>query len=326
LSVLSRGTESHIMAPELFARDPSEWLRLAQRIEATMLAGPSSAWAAALDAAQRRPEGLDLSGIGRATFSMEMIDADTVERLIELGAQFGLRPEVVGTVYGMSEGGATSTMPGEAVQFDLVDLDELVENGRAVPATADTVHVKRIAGCGRAIPGLELRVANESGALPDRQVGEIQFSGPSLMDSYVGPAADDAFVDGWLRTGDLGYLIDGQVFVTGRVKELIVHLGRKYHPEDIEQAAARAAGVMASACVAFSPIRGAEGDVVVAIEVQDPEPDLETRIRAAVTSAVGLVVTDVVFLPPGSLPKAPNGKQQRIAARTMYAAGTLAAP
>lgn len=325
LSVLSRGTEAHIMAPELFARDPSEWLRLAQRIEATSIAGPSSAWAAALDAAQRRPEGLDLSRIGRAMFSMEMIDADIVERLIEQGAEFGLREEVVGLVYGMSEGGSTSTMPGEPLQFDVVDLDELVLHGRAVPANADTAHTKRIACCGRATSGLELRAMGPDGALPDREIGELQFRGPYLMQSYVGPAAEDTFDGEWLRTGDLGYLIDGQVYVTGRVKELIVHLGRKYHPEDIERAAAQAAGVLAHECVAFSPLDGAEGDVVIAIEVDDAAPDLEALVRSAVTSGVGIVPSAIVFVPKGNLPKAANGKQQRLAARSQYASGILTA-
>ena len=324
LAVLRSGAETHILAPEVFARDPAEWLRLTTRIEANATSAASSAWAAALQAALRRPDGIDLSGIRRASLTMEMVDPTVVDQLIEVGGRFGLRPEAIAAVYGLAEGGATATSPGEGIHIDHIDLEALASAGRAVPVEPDTARVKRVAGCGRPVAGLELRVLGPAGAQPDREVGEIQFRGGWTIDSYVGPSAEDVLVEGWMRTGDLGYLVEGELFVTGRAKELIVHLGRKYHPEDIERAAARAAGVAADACVAFSPTTASEGEVVIAIESGDHDDELENRVRSAVTNGVGLIPSDIVFVSRGSLPKASNGKAQRLAARDRHARGELA--
>jgi fatty-acyl-CoA synthase len=323
LAVLQRGTESHILAPEVFARDPAEWLRVATRIEATTTNAASSAWAAALQAAIRRPDGIDLSGLRRVCLTMEMVDPTVVDQLIEIGGRFGLRPEVIGAMYGLSEGGATSTVLGEGIHIDHIDLDALASEGRAVPVRPDAGRAKRVAGCGGPVPGLELRVVGPGGAQPDREVGEIQFRGAWTIDSYVGPAADELVVDGWMRTGDVGYLADGELFVTGRVKEIIVHLGRNYHPEDIERAAARAAGVAADACVAFSPTTAPEGEVVIVIESEGHDDEAENRVRSDVTNGVGLIPSDIIFVARGSLPKAASGKAQRIAARDRHARGEL---
>ena len=214
--------------------------------------------------------------------------------------------------------------------------------GRAEPVEPGARRAKRVAGCGRPVAGLELRVMGPRGVQPDRHVGEIQFRGAWTIDGYVGSAAEDVLVDGWKRAAERNYtadevramqdesaaapryeVIDGELFVTGRVKEIIVHLGRNYHPEDIEWAAARAAGVPADACVAFSPTSGSEGELVIAIEVDAHDEDVENRVRSAVTNGVGLVPSDVIFLARGSLPKASNGKAQRVAARDRHARGEL---
>jgi fatty-acyl-CoA synthase len=146
------------------------------------------------------------------------------------------------------------------------------------------------------------------------------------MDGYVGPGAEDAFVDdGWMHTGDVGYVADGELFITGRSKEVMVQQGKKYHPEDVEWAAARGANVAAAECVAFTPAGADEGEIVVALETSLPEglDDLEQRVRAAVINGVGITLREVVFVSPDALPKASSGKAQRLAARDQYARGEL---
>ena len=142
------------------------------------------------------------------------------------------------------------------------------------------------------------------------------------MDGYVKRDVESPYEEGWLRTGDLGYVADGELFVTGRSKELIVHFGRNYHPEDIEWAALRVSGVLPGSCVAFADPSGEEGAVIVAVE-SDVDDDLRSRVRVGITNAIGLTPREVLIVDTGAIPKAANGKIQRLAARDAYARGEL---
>lgn len=321
--------EVHVLSPHRFARDPGELFRLVgpNRIMAT--SGTSSAIAAALRSIERRPDGVDLSSMEWLSFSYEMVDPDVVLRLVEAGPRFGLRPGSIAASYGLSEGGGTHTPVGRPPRIDVVDLDALVAQGVARAPTANAA-VKRVVSCG-AESWMEVRVADDDGQrLPDRHVGEVQFRGSELMVGYVGPGSHDAFVAGeWMHTGDAGYLADGELYITGRIKEVIVQQGKKYHPEDIEWAAAHGANVPPDRCVAFTPVDAGDGEIVVAIELGDvgesEEPhEVERSVRAAVLNRVGVSVRSVVFVDRESLPKASTGKAQRLAARDRHAEGNLA--
>jgi fatty-acyl-CoA synthase len=320
VSILRPNVEAHILPGERFARDPGELLRLVATTGATSLGGAPSALRAAFRAVERRPDGVDLSKVEQLTFSMEMIPPDLVDEVREVGGRFGLRPEALNVAYGLREGGTTLTPPGTGVRIDEIDLDTLATEGRAVSPEPGR-QVKRVVSCGWPSPNVELRIAGTTGALPDRHVGEIQFRGPRVMKGYDGPGDDDPFDDGWLRTGDLGYADGGELFVTGRDKEVNIQQGRKYHPAVLEWAAARVPGVTGR-CVAFSPVGAGEGEVVIAVEGADGA-DVEARVRAAVTNAVGLVPRHVLVLDDGAIPVAPAGKLQRLAARDAYARGEL---
>jgi acyl-CoA synthetase (AMP-forming)/AMP-acid ligase II len=173
--------------------------------------------------------------------------------------------------------------------------------------------------------GFEVRIAGPDGALDERRLGDVLFRGPGLMDGYVGPDIENPVDQGWLRTGDLGYLAEGELFVTGRSKEVIVHQGRNYHPEDIEWAAARAEGVQPGGCVAFASVGAAEGEVVVAVEPSNSADagDLRSRVRAAVADAVGLIPREILVVSRGAIPHAANGKLRRLAARDAHNRGEL---
>lgn len=315
--------EFHNLAPERFARSPRDLFKVITDERITSTSAASSALDNALRALERDTTGIDLSSLRVFTFSFEMVDAEVVDRLLEIGVPLGLRSDSLITYYGSSEGGGTKTEFGASIRVLEIDLEELVENGRAVDAIEGRPS-KRVASCGVPVR-LAMRIAGPDGPLPEREVGEVQFEGRSLMPGYVGPGAEQAYTGTWLHTGDLGFVDRGELFVTGRVKEVIVQLGKKYHPEDIERAAAAGAGVEPSTCVAFAPADGEEGDVVVALEIdeQASSTGVTQAVRAAITNAVGVRVREIVLVAPQSLPKAPNGKTQRLATRDLYARGEL---
>ena len=318
--------EAHVLPPERFARDPGELFRLVGRHRIDTMMGTSSAVAAALRAIDQRPEGVDLSSLESCTLAFEMVDPDVLDRLIEVGARFGLRAEAVGVSYGLSEGGGTNAAAGARIRIDEIDLDHLVAHGVARSPAAAGSATKRVASCGTPGALMGLRIAGDDGPRQERHVGEVQFRGPGMMQGYVGATSEEAFTaDGWLRTGDVGYLADGELFLTGRIKEVMMQQGKKYHPEDVEWAAARGAGVAPAECVAFTPVGADEGQIIVAVEVPATSglADLEQRVRASVLNTVGIVLRTVVLVAPATLPKASTGKAQRLAARDQHARGEL---
>jgi fatty-acyl-CoA synthase len=318
------GSSSHHLPTERFARDPAEWLRLSEATRATLTLAPSSAFGSALRALQRRGERVDLGALDVARFAAECVDPEVVKRVIEAAPRLNLRPEALGSSYGLAEAvlAVTYSTPGSGLRLDRISLDALASEGVAAPAGPGPS--RTMVACGP--PMMDLRIAGPTAEeLPDRHVGEIMLRGPSLMSGYVGPGAEQPFVDGWLRSGDLGYLADGELYVTGRVKDMLITLGHNYYPEDFEWAAARVEGVRPGRCVAFS-VPGAE-EVVVLVEARDgaTAKSLERDVRNEAASAVGVPPAEVLVLPPGTVQKTTSGKLRRAAMRESYASGALAA-
>jgi fatty-acyl-CoA synthase len=312
--------EGHVLATDAFAADPSRWFRVIGERGVTITAGPSSGFAVALRAALRTPRGIDLSTLELVVLSAEMIEPHLVDRLEKHGPGLGLRAESLAGAYGLAEAtlGVTVTKRGAGLPIQAVDLRSLAETGRAEPA--EGAPAKRIASCGRPHPGIDIRIGSPTRPRPERTVGEVLVRAPSLMDGYLGEVTDETFVDGWLRTGDLGYLADGELYVTGRAKDIIVSVGRNYAPEDIEWAAARVPGVRLGRVIAFADPTGGEGAVIVMLEAREgaDEAEVAAKVRRGVTDAVGLVLRRVVVVPHDTLPKTTSGKLRRSAAREAY--------
>jgi acyl-CoA synthetase (AMP-forming)/AMP-acid ligase II len=325
-SLAAEAADWHVLPVQRFVKDPAEWLRLVSRTRAIATMGPSSGWAAAVRALARRPGRVDLSCLRIGLFGLELVDAEVLDRVVEVCEPQGLRPESLATGYGLSESGmATLSRPGGGVRIDTVDLEALVGSSVAV-APRPGAAARRAVSCGFPSPGVELVIGSPSDPLPERHVGEVLLRSELNTDGYVNASSDGLFSGGWLRTGDLGYMSDGELFIIGRSKEVIVHLGRNHHPQDIEWAVTAAIGASPGGCVAFSPVGGREGDLVVVIE-EIPGLDAETlglRARDAVVNAIGLVPREVLVVAPGAIPTAPNGKVQRLIAREMHGRGTLA--
>ncbi|MFN3429758.1 MAG: hypothetical protein ACK46X_07375, partial [Candidatus Sericytochromatia bacterium] len=206
--------------------------------------------------------------------------------------------------------------------------------GVAVPAASPGplenhgVHVS----VGRALPGYQLRIASPDGTtLPDRHVGDIQLQGPSVMAGYLNDpvATAAAFQDGWLRTGDLGYLVDGELHVVGRLKDMILKGGRNYAPQDLESPAQDVEGIRKGCVAAFGVPDLASGteSVVIVAETRQPahtHAALARDVARQVAEAVGLKPDTVLLVAPGTIPKTSSGKLQRRKCREAYLARALA--
>ena len=316
------GAVAHQLPTELFAKDPAEWLRLVERTRAELTVGPSSAFGSALRAADRRGDRADLSSLEVAYFAAEGVDPDVARRLLESAADLNLDPRALGSTYGLAEAvmAVAYSPAGSGLRFDRISLDGAGVGDVATPAEDGPVRV--LASCGRPLMGLRI-VDLEAQELPERRIGEIQVRGPSLMSGYLGAEPTESFAGEWLCTGDVGYLSDGELYVTGRAKDMVIAVGQNYYPEDFEWAAARTDGVRPGRCVAFN-LPNTERVVVLVEAAADASAGaLEREVGRSVANAIGAAPDRVVVLPPGTVQKTTSGKLRRAAMREAYMSGAL---
>lgn len=335
LSSLYFGVPLVVMPPQMFLSRPSRWLRAIGEQRGTISAGPNFAYELCLrKIGDAELHGLDLSCWRLAFNGAEPVRPDTIERFAARFAPYGLRPEAITPVYGLAEACVGLTFPplGRGPIIDRVVRERFLRSGRAVRAADEDRSVVRFAACGRPLPGYRVRVVGETGgALADRREGRIEFQGPSATGGYYrDPAATRVlFHDGWLDTGDLGYLVDEELYVTGRVKDIIIRAGRNVHPEEIEVLVGGIEGVRAGCVAVFAapdPGTGTERLVVLAETRQADETAraaLRTRIIGAVVDLLGAAPDDIVLAAPHTVPKTSSGKVSRTAARAMYRRGTI---
>ncbi|GLY88901.1 AMP-binding protein [Actinoallomurus iriomotensis] len=335
LSSMYFGVPLVVMPPQMFLSRPSRWLRAIGDQRGTISAGPNFAYELCLrkiDDAELQD--LDLRCWRLAFNGAEPVRADTIERFAARFAAYGLRPEAITPVYGLAEACVGLTFPplGRGPMIDRVVRERFLRSGRAVRAADDDRSAVRFVACGRPLPGYQVRVVGETGGeLADRREGRIEFRGPSATGGYHrDPAGTQALRHGdWLDTGDLGYLADGELYVTGRVKDIIIRAGRNLHPEEIEAVVGGIEGVRAGCVAVFAapdPGTGTERLVVLAEIRQADEAAraaLRTRITGAVVDLLGAPPDDVVLTAPHIVPKTSSGKVSRTAARAMYRRGTL---
>jgi fatty-acyl-CoA synthase len=322
------GTELVLAPPLEFLASPSRWMEWLSEFRGTVSAGPNFAYALAARSL-RRMNDLDLSRWRLALSGAEPVDPATMEAFCEAGARHGLDPMAVYPCFGMAEVAIAGTFPEPmtGLRLDTVDRAALETERRAVPATGEGS--RTLAFLGRAVPGLEIRVCDPfSGAvLDDRVAGELEIRGTSVTPGYYEhpDATAAAFHDGWLRTGDQAYLVDGELVLCGRIKDMIIVAGRNVFPEDVERAVADVDGVRAGNVVAFGieGRRGFEAIVIVAETKADDTNPVRDAVARRVKESVGLAVADVLLVQPGTLPKTSSGKLQRSLARTRYLAEEL---
>ena len=332
---MTKGVDLVQAAPQDFMVKPGNWMQWISVWRGTATAGPNFSWVLATRAL-RRAEGLDLSQLTLALSGAEPVDPRAVDAFVAAAEPFGFRAGSVFPAFGMAEVAIAGVFPkrGAGLVSDTVDRQVLERDRVAKPIDVIdpddlALTARRLPLLGTAVPGLEMKVVNPDTYedLPERHVGELLLRGTSVTSGYYKrPDATAAlFRDGWLCTGDLAYLLDGQLVICGRIKDVIIVGGRNVFPEDIERAVGGLEGVRAGNVIAFGMegYKGKESVVVVAEVRVDNLNDVRESIHHRTLQVCGLPPRDVMLVKPGTLPKTSSGKLQRAKCRELYLAEQL---
>ena len=331
LSAVSLGADVVVMSPVLFLKRPSAWLDAISRYRATVSFAPTFAY----DLCRRRVkpsqiDTLDLSCWRVAGCGAEPIRPDALRAFAEHFARAGFRMSSFRASYGLAEHSLAVSFSRPGLNVDTVDAERLVRDSVAAPVVNGSPAVTLV-GCGHAFPDHQLEIVDDEGReLPDRHIGTIVVRGPSVMDGYYEDPTTTATTlkDGCLYTGDLGYTADGELYVCGRTKDLIIRQGRKYHPPDLESAIADLNAVPLSGVVVFGINHVEEPEEVVAVleaRATARVDDLVDQVKRRVRETAGLELDRVVVGPPGTIPRTTSGKVRRAETRARFQAGTLLA-
>ncbi|MFY0989952.1 AMP-binding protein [Halomonas sp. C05BenzN] len=323
-----------VMSPLTFLARPRRWLELIHHHRATISGGPNFGYELCLRALDRQGvQGLDLSCWRIAFNGAEPVSPRTMQRFAEGLAHCGLQPGTPMPVYGLAEAavGLCIARPGRGLALDRVEREAFMARQEARP-----VHGREPAltfvNCGPPLPGYALRiVARDGSELPERHEGDIEFRGPSSTAGYFdNPTATRELFDGeWLRTGDRGYIVDGDLYISGRVKDVLVRGGRNLYPYDLEEAIGRIEGVR-KGCVAvfghLDPESGVE-ELIVAAETSIDDParrdTIVQAIRDVTVDIVNIPADAIRLVPPHSVLKTSSGKIRRAATAELYRSGRL---
>ncbi|HET9018165.1 MAG TPA: AMP-binding protein, partial [Acetobacteraceae bacterium] len=336
LGSLYFGAPAAIMPPLAFLADPGRWLRAMHRHRATISAAPNFAYELCLKSVRDADiEGIDLSALRRLANGAEPVSPATLARFAQRFARFGFRPEAMAPVYGLAESVVALAFPppGRGPVIDRIDRAALSTQGLALPAPPGAADALDLVACGQPIPGHEIRIVDESGReVPDRHEGRLQFKGPSATSGYFrAPDKTRALFDGeWLESGDRAYIAGGDIYVTGRIKDIIIRAGRHIYPQELEELVGTVEGVRRGCVAAIAspdPASGTERLVVVAeTRLRDAaaREDLRQRILAASRAILAdMPPEEVVLAPPHAIPKTSSGKLRRAATQALYARGGL---
>ena len=336
------------LPPLLFLKRPVSWLQAMTRHKGTISFGPNFAYALCVKRIREKElEGIDLSSWRVAGCGAEPIRPETLEAFAESFAKVGFSKNALLPSYGMAESSLaiSFTELSEGMKTLSVDGETLWAENTVKEVPDDDARAVRLVSCGPKFADHDIAVfapedAESEAPLGEDRVGELRIKGPSVMKSYWEDLerTRDTFAGTWLKTGDLGLLHQGRVYICGRSKEVIIVNGRNYYPQDIEWEASHVEGVRKGNVIAFGARDMTERDrerVVVAFEVQDAPKGLDPRelalqkqplgalVRKAVQAGMNLSLDDVVPLGPGVLPKTSSGKLQRAKTRELYESGDL---
>lgn len=324
-----------LASPQDFLSKPADWMRWMSNYNGTITAGPNFSYVLATRALQRMTKDgdiLKLDKIRMALNGAEPIDPDAVEKFIAAASKHGFRKGAEFCAFGMAEVSIGGTFPPvmRGMVCDTINRKALESERIARPQEKGLPDSRRLPLLGSPLPGLEMRICDpETGAvLKNRMVGELQIRGTSVTTGYYKrpDITEQIFDKGWLRTGDLGYFVEGpengpdELVICGRIKDVIIIAGRNIYPDDIERAAAAVEGVRPGNVIAFG-IEGAKGkeSVVVVAEVKSGTlEEIRKKIRYRVLSVCGIPPKDICLVQKGSLPKTSSGKLQRSLCKEQY--------
>jgi fatty-acyl-CoA synthase len=323
-----------VMSPLAFLSRPERWLRAIHRHRGTISPAPNFAYELCVKKiTDENLAGLDLSSWRAATNGAEPVHADTLNRFAARFAPYGFRREALSPVYGLAEACLAVAAPqmGAGYKVDRIERSAFESEGRAIPATASDAAALEFVYAGKPLPSVDVRIVDADGRdAGERVQGSLWFRGPSATSGYYrNPAATREIMrDGdWLDSGDLAYWADGDLYITGRAKDVIIKAGRNIYPHEVEEIAGRVAGVRPGCVVAFGAPDARSGTerIVVAAELRNmaDRDRIAADITHAVNDAMGMPPDLVEVLPPQSIPKTSSGKLRRSETRRLFLEGTL---
>lgn len=338
------GRPAYLMSPLTFLKRPVRWLEAIQRYGVTHSGAPNFAYRRCVDAiAPEDRAKLDLSGWQVASCGAEPIAPDTIERFLEAFRPAGFRREAFYPAYGMAEYTLLIALKRQGVPPTIESLDAAaLEQGVVAGPKSENAPVRRVVGCGFPVGDTQVVIAHPEtlSRCAAQQVGEIWLAGASTTQGYwnnpeetertFGVTLRDTGEGPFLRTGDLGFVKDGEVFVTGRLKDLLIVRGRNHYPQDLERTVQSCHAMFrVGGTAAFSVEDAGEEAVVIVQELErqavpPPIEELASSIRLALSEQHDVHVSAVVFIKAGSLPKTSSGKVQRRTCREQYLADCLA--
>src|SRR6266436_6769609 len=346
LTLLHFGIPLAVMSPLAFLTRPERWLQAFHKHRGTISAAPNFAYELCVrKIADKDIQGVDLSPWRAALNGAEPVNPETLERFANRFASYGFRREAQLPVYGLAEATLAVTVPrlGRGPLIDRVERETFAAQGRAVPTAPEDESAIAFVSSGGPIPRHEVRIVEDKGSeVPDRTEGFLWFRGPSATSGYyrnakatevllpLGPASTQGEY-AWVNSGDRAYRADGEIYVTGRVKDIIIKGGRNLYPHEVEELAARAEGIRKGCIVAFGLKDEGSGTEKLVVVAETRERDAARRglissaITELVTQGLGLPPDRVELIPPGSIPKTSSGKLRREETKQLYLAGTLSA-
>jgi 1-acyl-sn-glycerol-3-phosphate acyltransferase len=341
MGTLYNGIPLILMSPLTFLARPSRWLWAIHRHKGTVSPAPNFAY----ELCSRRIEdaeieGLDLSSWRYALNGAEPVSPAAIERFSTRFAPYGFDPRAMAPVYGLAECSLALAFPpvGRGPVVDAVDRDVFQRTGRAVQVDAaliqaDDEQALRFVSCGLPLSGHEVRIVDDSGReVGERQEGRLEFRGPSATSGYYrNPEATRKLLrgDDWVDSGDRAYIAAGEVYITGRVKDIIIRAGRNLYPQELEEAVGEIPGVRKGCVAVFGSADAATGTerLVILAETRENDETAREALRGAIqeraVDLLGSPADEVVLAPPQTVPKTSSGKIRRAASRELYESGGI---
>ena len=324
-----------VMSPLSFLARPERWLRAIERHKGTLSASPNFGYEYCLHHLRDAElDGLDLSSWRAAFNGAEAVSPATIEQFTGFFSAFGFDGRAMTPVYGLAESSVGLAFPPlqRGPLVDRIERDTFMRSQSAQPAGEDDASALRFVSCGVPLPDHQIRVVDQAGhELPERMEGRLEFRGPSATTGYYRDAEKTRrLFDGeWLDSGDLAYIAGGELYLTGRIKDIIIRAGRNIYPDELEKAIGSIEGIRKGCVAVFGAgdlTTGTERLIVLAetrIEDAEERVKLQQQVNTLATDLIGTPPDEILLAPPGSVLKTSSGKIRRSASRQMYEKGQI---
>jgi acyl carrier protein len=323
------------LSPLAFLTRPQRWLEAIHHYRGTLSASPNFGYELCMKRiSDQEIAKLDLSSWRLAFNGAEPVSPATIKNFTARFASTGFTPETMFPVYGLAESTVGLAFPplNRAPQIDRIQRNLFMSDGYAIATTAEDTNPLYFVGCGHPLPGHEIRIVDESAReLPERQEGYLQFRGPSSTSGYYRnpEKTQQLFHNTWLDSGDLAYISEGEIYITGRTKDIIIRAGRNIYPHELEEAVGDVPGIRKGCVVAFGSSDKTSGteQLVILAETKEVEKasrsELQTKIIAISSALMDTPPDTVLLVPPHTVLKTSSGKIRRASNRELYESGEL---